>query len=71
MYTLPAAALTYAIPTFMASLASPSQLISYKRDNDAIASHIGAKKVILQELDDLVEACAQAVPAGMTARKNE
>lgn len=33
-------------------LASPSQLMAYKRDDDAIASHIGAKKVIFQELGD-------------------
>ncbi len=52
-------------------LASPSELIAHKRDDDAIALHIGAKKVIFQELDDLKEACAQAVPAGTTARKNQ
>ena len=52
-------------------LASPTQLIAHNRDDDAIALHIGAKKVIFQELDDLKEACARAVPAGTTARKNQ
>lgn len=52
-------------------LASPSELIAHKRDDDAIALHIGAKKVIFQELHDLKEACAQAVPAGTTARENQ
>ena len=52
-------------------LASPSELIAHKRDADAIALHIGAKKVIFQELDDLKEACAQAVVAGTIARKNQ
>ena len=52
-------------------LASPSELIAHKRDDDAIALHIGAKKVIFQELNDLKEACAQAVLPGMTARKNQ
>ena len=52
-------------------LASPSELIAHKRDAHAIALHIGAKKVIFQELDDLKEACAQAVVAGTTARKNQ
>ena len=52
-------------------LASPSELIAHERDDHAIALHIGAKKVIFQELDDLKEACAQAVPAGMTARENQ
>ena len=50
-------------------LASPSELIAHKRDAHAIALHIGAKQVIFQELDDLKEACAQAVVAGTTARK--
>ena len=52
-------------------LASPSELIAHKRDAHEIASHIGAKKVIFQELDDLKEACAQAVVPGTTARKNQ
>ena len=52
-------------------LASPSELIAHRRDAHAIALHIGAKKVIFQELDDLKEACAQAVVAGTTARKNQ
>lgn len=52
-------------------LASPSELIAHNRDDDAIALHIGAKKVIFQELEDLKQACAQAVPAGILARKNQ
>ena len=52
-------------------LASPSELIAHKRDAHEIALHIGAKKVIFQELDDLKEACAQAVVPGTTARKNQ
>lgn len=52
-------------------LASPSELIAHKRDDDAITLYIGAKKVIFQKVDDLKEACAPAVLAGMTARKNQ
>lgn len=46
-------------------------MIAHKRDDQEIALHIGAEKVIFQELDDLKEACAQAVCTGMTARKNQ
>ena len=52
-------------------LASPSELIAHNRDAHEIALHIGAKMVIFQELDDLKEACAQAVVPGTTARKNQ
>lgn len=52
-------------------LASPSELIAHKRDDDAIAKHIGAEKVIFQELDDLKEACVQAVCKGSIGRKDQ
>lgn len=52
-------------------LASPSELIAHKRDDDEIARHIGAEKVIFQELDDLIEACASAVVPYATARPNQ
>ena len=42
-------------------MASPSELIAHKRDDDEIARHIGAKKVIFQTLDDLKDACLEAV----------
>ena len=52
-------------------LASPSELIAHKRDDDEIARHIGAEKVIFQELDDLIEACASAVVPYAIARPNQ
>lgn len=52
-------------------LASPSELIAHKRDDQAIAMHIGAEKVIFQELDDLKEACVKAVCKGSTGRKDQ
>ena len=52
-------------------LASPSELIAHKRDDSEIARHIGAEKVIFQELDDLVEACANAVVPYAIARPNQ
>ena len=52
-------------------LASPSELIAHKRDDDAIALHIGAKKVIFQELDDLKQACVQALAKGEVGREGQ
>ena len=46
-------------------LASPSELIAHKRDDDEIARHIGAEKVIFQTLDDLKDACFQAARKGV------
>ena len=43
-------------------LASPSELIAHHRDEDMIAKHIGAVKVIFQTLDDLKTACAELSP---------
>lgn len=43
-------------------LASPSELLAHNRTDDEIAAHIGAEKVIFQELDDLIDACRQAAP---------
>jgi len=51
-------------------LASPSELIAHKRNVDEIAKHIGAEKVIFQELEDLIDACAEAVPSGKVAPNN-
>ena len=47
-------------------LASPSELIAHHRDEESIARHIGAAKVIFQTLDDLKAACASLSP-----RKNQ
>ena len=52
-------------------LASPSELIAHRRDEDEIARHIGAEKVIFQELDDLIAACAEAVWPGTVPRKDQ
>ncbi|KAL9628612.1 MAG: hypothetical protein Q9164_007205, partial [Protoblastenia rupestris] len=52
-------------------LSSPSELIAYKRTVDEIAIHIGAEKVIFQELDDLIDACRQAAPSDHTARETQ
>ena len=49
-------------------LASPSELIAHDRSADAIAEHIGADKVIYQNLEDLKAACAEAVVAGAKDR---
>lgn len=46
-------------------------MIAHKRDDDEIARHIGAEKVIFQELEDLISACAAAVWPGTTARKDQ
>ena len=52
-------------------LASPTELIAHKRDDDEIARHIGAEKVIFLPLDDLKEACVQAVCKGTTGREGQ
>jgi amidophosphoribosyltransferase len=55
-------------------LASPSELIAHERDADIIAQHIGADKVIFQDLTDLQDACLEALPTGslgQTDRKFE
>lgn len=52
-------------------LASPSELIAHERKADVIAKHIGADKVIFQDLGDLESACAEAVSSGMTVRANQ
>ncbi|KAK4695014.1 amidophosphoribosyltransferase, partial [Lecanoromycetidae sp. Uapishka_2] len=51
-------------------LASPSELIAHKRTDDEIAKHIGAAKVVFQELEDLKKACIDAVVAPCKAREN-
>ncbi len=51
-------------------LASPSELIAHERNDDAIAKHIGADKVIFQKLEDLEDACATAVFPGSEVRKD-
>lgn len=43
-------------------LASPSELIAHHRDEESIAKHIGAVRVIYQTLDDLKAACAELSP---------
>lgn len=52
-------------------LASPTELIAHKRSVDEIAEHIGAEKIIFQELDDLKDACIEAVCPGLIARENQ
>ena len=52
-------------------LASPSELIAHRRSVDEIAAHIGAKKVIFQELPDLIDACRQAAPTEHVARETQ
>lgn len=52
-------------------LASPSELIAHKRSDDEIAKHIGAAKVIFQELDDLKEACINAMISSLRPRAND
>ena len=52
-------------------LASSSELIAHHRDAHAIASMIGAEKVIYQDLDDLKAACAEAVIPGAAPRPNQ
>lgn len=51
-------------------LASPSELIAHKRDEKAIAQHIGAEVVIFQSLEDLQVACVEAATDGV-GRKNQ
>lgn len=48
-------------------LASPSELIAHERDDDSIAKHLGAEKVIFQSLEDLKEACKSALPKHLQA----
>lgn len=43
-------------------LASPAELIAHHRDEESIAKHIGAVRVIFQTLDDLKAACAELSP---------
>jgi amidophosphoribosyltransferase len=43
-------------------LASPSELIAHTRDEQEIAKHIGAERVIYQTLPDLKAACAALSP---------
>ena len=52
-------------------LASPSELIAHQRNNDEIAKHIGAEKVIFQKLEDLKEACRAAVIEGAPRREQD
>lgn len=52
-------------------LASPSELLAHERKAEVIAKHIGADKVIFQDLEDLESACAEAVSSGMTIRENQ
>lgn len=52
-------------------LSSPSELIAHKRTVDEIAEHIGAEKLIFQEIDDLIDACRQAAPSGHIARNTQ
>lgn len=52
-------------------LSLPSELIAHKRNVDEIASHVGAEKVIFQELDDLIDACRQAAPSNHTAKETQ
>ena len=52
-------------------LASPSELIAYERNDGEIATHIGAEKIIFQELDDLIDACRQAAPPEHYAKENQ
>lgn len=54
-------------------LASPSELLAHNRTDDEIAAHIGAEKVIFQELDDLIDACrqAQAAPHGHCIKESQ
>lgn len=52
-------------------LASSSEMVAHHRDADAIASLIGADKVIYQNLNDLKAACAEAVVPGATPRPNQ
>ena len=52
-------------------LASSSELVAHHGSVEAIATHIGADKVIYQNLDDLKAACAEAVVPGAPPRKNQ
>lgn len=51
-------------------LASPSELIAHERNDEAIAKHIGADKVIFQKLEDLEDACASAFFPGSEIQKD-
>lgn len=51
-------------------LASASELIAHERKAEVIAKHIGADKVIFQDLEDLENACAEAVSSGMMIQEN-
>ena len=46
-------------------------MIAHHRDADAIATHLGADKVIFQTLDDLKAACAEGVVPGVEPRKDQ
>ncbi|KAI1485263.1 amidophosphoribosyltransferase [Biscogniauxia mediterranea] len=52
-------------------LASPKELIAHKRDRFEIAKLIGADEVIYQDLNDLVDACAELAPNGAETTKFE
>ena len=52
-------------------LASASELVAQYGSVDAIATHIGADKIIYQNLDDLKAACAEAVVPGARPRANQ
>ena len=52
-------------------LASSSELVAHHGSVDAIAMHIGADKVIYQNLGDLKAACAEAVVPGARPRENQ
>ncbi|RYO99538.1 hypothetical protein DL764_006779 [Monosporascus ibericus] len=52
-------------------LASPADLIAHNRDLHDVAKHIGADELIYQDLQDLVDACAELAPKGPDATKFE
>lgn len=52
-------------------LASSKELIAHERDRFDIAKHIGADEVIFQDLQDLIDACAELSPKGEEATKFE
>lgn len=51
-------------------LASPSELVAHDRNADIIAKHVGADKVIFQDLEELQKACAEALPARYPGRED-